>query len=116
MEGERTFQGNIFLLIAAHNTIAITLSSPLIVPDLYIIFATVHSLLQVSLEDPGNDPLITLPGGYDRPLAMDHFMLSEDSGLLFFTDYTRQVISSMYLNGSGEFLFMPATADPPAVL
>ena len=46
--------------------------------------------------------VVTIEGGFEEPIAVDHFLLSNDDGLIFFTDIDRHVISSIYMNGTGK--------------
>ena len=46
--------------------------------------------------------VVTIKGEFEKPIAIDHFLLSNDDGLIFFTDSDRHVISSINMNGTGK--------------
>ena len=74
------------------------------VPEKFLITTAPFKLQRSLLDDQveHNHPL-TVAGAYQRPTAVDHILFSRDDGLFFFTDFMRQVISSMYLNGTGVY-------------
>lgn len=51
--------------------------------------------------DPEDNLKVTYTGGFQRPIAMDHLLLSQDNGIILFSDSERHVISKMHMNGTG---------------
>ena len=50
---------------------------------------------------PSEHLKVTFTGGFEQPIAMDYLLLSQDDGIIVFSDSQRNVISKMNMNGTG---------------